>query len=317
MSVDSADVDRDAIGLELLAAAPEEVDAGADLSLTVRVTPPAGLDLGNAPFVIAAADDVRSSGALPDRSGEDGHIVRIALTAPEEIGEFAWRFVIPERETDGRVFRAASLPFSFRTRPHVTSLAVWDCPSPVVIGARFKLKVGAHCSSACTFLQGREIEIHDETDAVVASAPLGTTPWPDTDALYWAEVDLPAPGTAGRHAWTVRFPSAQSGLPHRAASFAFSLIADQPPAHTVTVEVIEQQTATPIDDAHVRLGAYRTFTDAMGLARLAVPHGEHELFIWKTGYDAPARMLNVKSDARILVEAELLPTINPDSYWQG
>jgi hypothetical protein len=316
MSMDRAGADSEAIGLELLEAAPAEVDAGAELSLTVRVTPPVGLDLGNAPFVIAAADDVRSRGALPDRSGEDGHIVRIAFTAPEEIGEFAWRFVVPERETNGKVLRAASLPFSFRTKPHVTSLAAWDCPSPVVIGARFKLKVGAHCSSAC-ILRGQEIEIHDETDAVVASAPLGTTPWPDTDALYWAEVDLPAPGTAGRHAWTVRFPPARSGLPHRAASFAFSLIADPPPAHTVTVEVVEEQTAAPIDDAHVRLGAYRTFTDAMGLARLAVPAGEYELFIWKAGYSAPARMLDVKSDARVRVAVEILPTVNPDSYWQG
>jgi hypothetical protein len=317
MSPDRADVGRDAIGIELLEPAPEEVDAGADLSLTVRVTSPAGSDLCNAPFLIVAANDVRSSGALPDRAGDNGHIVRIALTAPEEIGEFTWRFVIPERETGGEACREASLPFSFRTRPHATSLAVWDHPSPVVIGARFKLKVGAQCSSACASLQGQEIEIHDETDAVVASAPLSTSPWPETNALYWAEVDLTAPGTAGHHTWTVKFPAAELRLPHGAASFAFSLIVDKPPEHTVTVEVVEEQTATPIDDAHVRLGAYRTFTDQMGLARLAVPDGEHELFIWKVGYNAPARMVDVKGDARVRIEAAILPTVNPDSYWQG
>jgi hypothetical protein len=309
-------MDSDAIELELVEAAPEEVDAGAGFSLTVRVTSPAGLNLGNAPFLIAAASEVRSRGALPDRGGE-GHVVRIALTAPEEIGEFTWQFVIPAHATDGKAWREASLPFSFRTKPHVTSLAVWDYPSPVVIGTTFKLKVGAQCSSGCTSLQGHEIEIRDAADAVVARAALGATPWPETNALYWTEVDLTAPGTAGHHAWTVKFSSAASGAPHGAASFAFSLIADRPPEHTVTVEIIEEHTATPIDDAHVRLGVYRTFTDETGLARLAVPDGEHELSIWKTGYNAPARMLNVESDARILVEAELLPTINPDSYWQG
>jgi hypothetical protein len=106
-------------------------------------------------------------------------------------------------------------------------------------------------------------------------------------------------------------------LPHGAASFAFSLIADRPPDHTVTVEVIEQQTATPIDNAHVRLGVYRTSTDETGLARLAVPAGEHELFIWKAGYSAPGRMVDVRNDANLRVEAEAAPAVNPDSYWQG
>jgi hypothetical protein len=317
MSADRADLDSLEIELELLEAIPEEIDAGADFTLTVRIASPAELDLGNAPFLIISAGDVRLAGELPDIAGAEGSPVTIVLAAPEEIGEFAWSFVIPEHECDGKMCQEASLPFSFRTRPHVTSLAVWDCPSPVVTGQKFRLKVGAQCSAGCASLQGKQIEIRDETDAVVATVRLGAAPWPKTDALYWAEVDLTAPGTTGLHAWTAKLPPAQLHLPHGEASFAFSLIADRPPAHTVTVKVVEAQSEAPIDDAQVRLGAYRSATDENGLARLAVPDGEHELFIWKAGYEAPSRTVQVKSDARVRVEAELLPTVNPDSYWQG
>ena len=67
------------------------------------------------------------------------------------------------------------------------------------------------------------------------------------------------------------------------------------------------------DEQHVQPGA-RGPDD---VCPHAVPDGEHELFIWKVGYNAPARMVDVKSDARVRIEAEILPTVNPDSYWQG
>ena len=195
MGVDRADLNGDGIELAFLEAVPEEVDAGTDLSLTVRVLSPPDLDLHHAPFLILAEDDVRLTGELPDFTGKDGDRATIRLVAPEEVGEFAWSLVILRHQSDGAVCQGASLPFSFRTRRHVTSLAVWDCPSPIAIGEAFRLKVGAQCGATCTSLPCKEIEVHDEADAVVGSAPLGATPWPGTDALYWAEVDLTAPAT--------------------------------------------------------------------------------------------------------------------------
>ena len=302
------------------------------------------LSFSNAPFLIMSPGGVRLAGELAnvtgeegdadvtgeegdadvtgeegdaDVTGEEGDIVRIALAAPEEIGDFTWHFVIPEHERKGKVCQQASLPFTFRTRPHVTSLAVWDCPSPVVIGETFRLKVGAQCSASCAALRGSKIEIRDAMDAVMATVPLGATPWLETNALYWAEVDLTAPGTVGLHSWTVKFSSAQLHPPHDEATFSFSLIADRPPEHTVTVQVVEEQTGTPIEDAQVRLGAYRLSTDAMGLARFTVPKGEHELLFWRAGYEAPPRTIDVRGDARIQIEAKVLPVVNPDLYWQG
>jgi hypothetical protein len=210
------------IELELLEALPEEVDAGCDFILVVRVAAPPGVSLEHAPFTVGSAGDVRLRGELPDFGGETGDVVKIVVSAPPEIGGFDWTFAIPEHERDGKRSREASLAFAFRTRPHVTSLAVWDCPSPVVIGEPFSLKVGAQCGAACSALPGAEVEICDAAGAVMARVRLGSEPWPDTSALYWAQAAVSAPSTPGLQQWTARLSSAPLRLPHAAATFAFS-----------------------------------------------------------------------------------------------
>jgi hypothetical protein len=316
MSLEGTALHRQEIELALAEPVPEEVDAGAQLMLAIRIAP-SGLNLVGTLFLITADDEVRTRGHLPDLAGEDRDIARIAFTAPERIGEFALRLIIPEHEREGTICREASLSLRLRTRPHVTSLAVWDCPAPVVIGETFRLKVGAQCSSSCASLPGCAIEIHDESAAVLAHAALGDTPWPGTQALYWAEIELAAPGREGLHAWTAKLAARELGIAHSQASFAFTVLADAPAAHLVTVAVVEAEKRTPIDNAQVRLGARRAATDERGLARLAVPGGNHELSVWKAGYEAPTSTIEVIQDASVAVEAVLLPVEDPDSYWQG
>jgi hypothetical protein len=316
MSLEGAASDRQNLGLALAETLPEEVDAGAQLTVAIRITP-SSLDLAGAPFLIMANDQVRARGHLPDLTGDDGDIARVAFTAPKEIGEFVLGLVIPEHARDGTICREASLSFRLRTRPHVTSLAVWDCPAPVVTGETFRLKVGAQCSSSCASLPGCAIEIHDERGAVLTRAPLGGTPWPGTQALYWVALELVAPQRPGLHAWTAKLAANELGTAHSPASFAFTVLADAPAAHVMTVEVVEAETRTPIEDAQVRLGARRAATDERGLARLAVPRGRHELSVWKAGYEAPPSTIEVTEDASVAVEAVLLPVVDPDSYWQG
>src|SRR5205823_2525686 len=130
------------------------------------------------------------SGELPRLSGDNRDSAEITIAAPEQIGEFEWTLVLPTHKADGISYREVALTFSFRTNPHATSLAVWDNPSPIVIGETFRVKVGAKCSAACA-LKGKKIEIHDDTGAVVATAALGETPWEGTTALYWSSVEMP------------------------------------------------------------------------------------------------------------------------------
>lgn len=312
----SKDLATHAIALELKEPVAKEVDAGANVSIALTVACHSGCDLSGAPFKVMESDDVFVTGELPGFTKDDRRTVEITVTAPEQIGEFEWAFVVPAHEIDGIVHEQACVTFSFKTNPHATSLAVWDNPSPVVIGEKFRLKVGAKCTAACA-LTGKDIEIHDETGAIVARGALGETAWRGTTALYWTLVEMTAPADKGSFCWSVEFSAADLRLPHGGASCAFSFVTVMPPEHSVSVKVVEKETETPIHDAHVRLGVYRTSTDETGLARFAVPAGEHRLFIWKAGYEAPARTIKVNKSENVQVEAAVLPVENPDAYWQG
>ena len=276
----------------------------------------AGCDLSGAPFKVVASDNIVVSGELPRLSGDNHDSAEITVAAPEQIGEFEWTLVVPAHEIDGICHREAALTFTFSTNPHATSLAVWHNPSPIVIGETFRVKVGAKCSAACA-LKGKEIEIHDDTGAVVASAALGETPWEGTTALYWISVEMAAPADQGSFSWSVRFSAAELRLPHGGASASFGFVAVKPPEHEVSVSIVEKDTAAPLPNAQVRLGVYRTTTDERGLARFAVPAGTHTLYVWKAGYEAPERTVDVNQDAHVHVEAAALPEEKPFAFWQG
>jgi hypothetical protein len=74
-------------------------------------------------------------------------------------GEHTWNIVIGDAEQ--AVHDEACLTVVFTTKPHTSSLAMWDVPSPVVLDSRFTVKVGLKCSASCP-LAGATIEIHDE-----------------------------------------------------------------------------------------------------------------------------------------------------------
>ena len=72
-----------------------------------------------------------------------------AVKVPGQVGEHDWTVLFPGHETEGTVHEEGCLVVSFTTRPHTTSMAVWDVPSPVVMNRSFKVKVGVKCSATC------------------------------------------------------------------------------------------------------------------------------------------------------------------------
>jgi hypothetical protein len=203
---------------------------------------------------------------------------------------------------------------------HETSLAVWDLPSRAVTGARFKIKLGAKCSAACS-LKDRPIEIFDETGTRVAEARLGENPWPGTSALYWAEMDLSAPASEGVHGWTARFavlePNgsvAEAAPRHTAASASFSFLTLPPPDHVVTVQVLDQESRAPVAGAIVRMGPYRASTGEDGVANVEMVKGQFDLTVYKADYEAFARAIEVKEDVAVGVELRFAPQ-REDAYW--
>jgi len=88
------------------------------------------------------------------------------------------------------------------------------------------------------------------------------------------------------------------------------------PEHTLTVKVVEKETAKPVEDVQVLAGPYRVPTNATGVACLRVPKGTYELAIWKVGYEADPRTLTVDADLAVEIAATVVPDDDPDALWQ-
>ena len=302
---------------------PSEVAAGAELTFKVRVRCPFGCDLrGTEVLVTASEGPVMTSELVSCHHGinETGELM---LRAPSEVGDHAWSVLFRTQTSESPAHAKTSLDAPFRTEAHKTSLAIWDVPSQAVMGDPFMVKVGAECAEECD-LEGHEIEVYDGSGDKLATAEFGEALWPGSDALYWAEVELVAPVGEGVVSWSVGFGATDLELPHREASARFGFATTKPPEHRLTVEVVEVVgvgeggnvgPTCPVPNAEVSLGAYRASTDESGHAVLAVAEGSYELAIWKVGYEAPARALEVSKDLTVRVEAADLH-LSDRSSWE-
>jgi hypothetical protein len=309
----SSDARPHATTIEVIEPAPPEVPAGADIVLKIKVSCAAGCDLGGMPVRVMAADGT-VLGSEPATCAAQDETTDITLEAPCRVGEHTWSVVFGPHEVAGVRHDEASLPVRISTIPNAASLAVWAIPSPVVMGEKFAIKVGAK-SSGDIPLTGGTVGVCDESGAVVACGNLGETPLPGTSALYWTDIELLAPVREGMCAWSVTFAPQELELPHECASTAFSVSIVRRPEHRLTIKVIEKVTAAPIADAQVRLGVFRATTDGAGLAEVDMPKGVYDLNVWKVGYEAPAKTVQLNDNVFVEVEVVSLPEENPDTAW--
>ena len=292
-----------------------EIDAGTDIVLQVKVSCPHGCDLRERMIDIIAPDGtVAASSRLAEFANNVNETAEFAFTAPEEVGEHSWTVVFAEHRAEGLVHEQGVRQVTVRTLAHDTSLAVWGVPSPIVIQDPFRIQVGATCSAGCV-LSGKEIEIFDEIGVSIARATLGETPWDGTRALYWTEVDLVAPAREGSTSRSVTFAPTELRLPHGGASARFGFETVRPPQHSVAVKIVQKDAGTPVEDAQVRLGVYFAYSDANGVATVAMPEGTYSLDVLKTGFEAPSQVLDVHGDVTVEVEVAAVPQENPDAYW--
>jgi hypothetical protein len=192
-----------------------------------------------------------------------------------------------------------------------TSLAVWDVPMPAVAGEKFSIKVGAK-SAAGGALAGGRVEISDATGAVVASGKLGETPWPETEALYWAELEVPAPAKQQVAEFAVRFVPDRD---HEAATSWFSVVTAANPEHTLTVKVSEQTTKTALDGVEIRLGPFHARTDKSGRAELRVCQGAYQLQLWRNAHIAAPQPINIDGSMSVELTMAHVPEEHPDARW--
>jgi len=302
-----------------------EVAVGAEFVLTVRVSCLAGCDLSGIPIEVMAPDNATATVPTPHpppHAGEGREGVaeiaaarRIALKAPLRVGEHVWCLSCAAHKSSGWHHDASLLRVPVRVRPHETSLAVWAIPSPVVTSRPFAIKVGAKSAAGCD-LTGMPIAVRDPAGVMLAGGVLGDTPWPGTSSLYWTELPLIAPAEAGMFSWSVELAAADLALPHQGSSSRFSIAIVDPPEHRLTIKVVAQETASPVENAQVRLGAYRATTDGSGFAQLMVPKGAYDLNVWKSGYDAPTASIVIDADRTVEIAMAPMPEENPDAAWQ-
>lgn len=284
-----------------------EVDAGAELTVTARVSCPHGCDLRGQRISVRAYDDTElASAELTEFDGEAYVTSAIALRAPFKVGEHIYRAVLTAQERDGVSHEETSTEFSFAAKAHAASVNVWGLPYAIAAGERFRLKVGIKCSAGCK-LTGRQLSIFDDEGAQVGTGSLLDEIWPGTSALYFVDVEAEAPLTTGDHKWQVRIPGSDSGLPHAAGSFTFAVKVVSPPDHEVTVEALDGEKQTPIEGAHVLLHPYRAFTDERGVAKLKVAKGRYKLFVSGLNYIAYENTIDVAADVSTRAELTAEP----------
>ena len=294
---------------------PLEVLAGKGAALTVRVTCPDRHDrTGLSINVIGPASQPGSYVLTADFDG-GGALAVIALTPPPQLGEHVFHITMPSHEIDGRLYNKAALDVPVRVVPQPTSLAVWDVPTSVVMGATFTVRAGAK-SAADASLANCAIELLDEADAVVGRGRFGAIAFAGTGALYWCDVELVAPRREGLADFTVRFAADGTELPHHGSTTSFRVAIVREPEHVLNVKVTEQATSAPIADVELRLGAYHGTTDGSGLAQIAIPRGSYELHLWKVGFEAPSRVLDICGNAFVEIAATAVHEEDPDGRWR-
>ena len=294
-----------ALSLELAQPVPPEVPVGAGVVLQVRVLGVAR-DLRGGRIEVIDDEKVVATAELIEFRDDFNETAAFAIKAPDRVGAFTWTVRFPPQNIDGVGYGESALLVSSQTKPHRTSLAGWAVPMPVRMADRFAITVGAKSSGTCA-LGGAKVEIRDETGATVGDGVLGDTPWPGTDALYWTEIELAAPLRDGMLCWSATFAASELELPHLGASAEFSFTAVKPPEHGVTIKIIARDTAIPLEEAQVALGPFRAGTDKAGSAYIEVPSGKYDLAVWKAGFEATSKAVEIAADLSVQFELTRLP----------
>lgn len=290
------------VALEMDEAVASDVPVRSDMTLKVRRSCACGCDLSGAAIRLMSGEAMLASSETAE----------FAIAAPDKAGSWSWVVLFPRQEIGGVVHEGVSLPVTFTTRALMSSLAIWDVPSPVVIGGRFTIKIGAKSSASCE-LKGAKVEVLDDAGTLVGRGQLGDVSWEGTAALYWTEVELPAPPDEGIVSWSARFAPADLELPHDEAVACFSFAAVRPPDHRLTITFVEKETEKPIENAHIRLGPFRALTDAGGAAQLSMPKGTYEIKVWHAGYEAPPTTVDIIDDVTLRLVGVAVPEEDPSA----
>src|SRR5262249_48010474 len=152
---------------------PEVVDAGAEMMLHAVTSCVPACDLRGHNLLIKdhAGADASKVELINFDSETNETAGELVAKAPITPGAYTWSAVCPSSVNKGVSYSEASTPISLTVKPHTTSVLVWDTPSAVVAGERFRTKIGIKCSSECN-LTNRDLRIYDHKATQVSAATL-------------------------------------------------------------------------------------------------------------------------------------------------
>jgi hypothetical protein len=285
---------------------PEVVDAGAEMTLQAEVSCTPTCDLRGHNLLIKDETGAEMGTIeITDFDGEINETRGSTVKAPVSPGRYTWLAVCPSIMKEGISYADASVPVPFTVKPHTTSLAVWDIPSAVLAGERFKIKVGIKCSSECD-LKNRNFEIYNHEGAQVGTVKLSGDRWPGT-GLHFAELELDAPAAEDLYTWSIRCAGLSVGIPHDEDSASFGIRVVGHPECLVTVETIDRENQMPLSGARVVMHPYRAIADTHGVAELRVAKGEYQLFVSQTNYLTFALPVEVTANMTTRAELDMEP----------
>ena len=149
----AADIQSHHTNTEMVHSAPRQVDAGTDVILKVKVSCPSACDLrGREVRIIGQDSTVLKEVPLASFEEDINETDEFTVKAPIDLGACTWSVMFPRQEIGALTHGESSTPLSFTVKPHSTSIAVWDVPSPVAFHDKFEIKVGVKCSAECLSL---------------------------------------------------------------------------------------------------------------------------------------------------------------------
>lgn len=151
------------------------------------------------------------------------------------------------------------------------------------------------------------LSVADAQGRRLGAGKFGDERWPETEAIYAAEIELTAPAAVGQYDWEITAAACNLDLPHAAARQQMAIRVVNPPDCVVTVEVRDRETKAPLSNARVVLSPYRATTDADGIARVPVAKGQYDLLVARGKYKPVSMPVNVRSDLFTSAELETEP----------
>ena len=256
-----------------LSISPQDVDAGAELTLKAVAECPEEFDLSDEQISFHDATG-REIGSAPLAALEGKDFgAEITVTAPIELGEYGYGAVLTPAEGEGVAHAEAKAEAHCTVKAHDAYLNVWNIPSAITAGEAFSFHVGLKCSCGCN-LANRGFVVRDQAGTVVASATLGEAVWPGTSAVYFAEVQAVAPADLSLHKWTVESDGSATGIAHAPGTIDMRVRTVATPDHEIRFEVIDRKSGAPLKGIKLIMGPYRATTgeDGVALMRVVADH---------------------------------------------